>query len=92
MKKILTYMTLCLALAVSCNKAELDQNTGTGVLCMDMKLSEQRYVRSLEGQKAEKKEFPDLSHAALADHFPGRNQSLTQVLGTADARVNDLAE
>lgn len=41
MKKILTYMTLCLALAVSCNKAELDQNTGTGVLCMDMKLSEQ---------------------------------------------------
>ena len=39
MKKILTYMTLCLALAVSCNKAELDQNTGTGVLCMDMKLS-----------------------------------------------------
>ena len=41
MKKILTYMTLCLALAVSCNKAELDQNAGTGVLCMDMKLSEQ---------------------------------------------------
>ena len=41
MKKILTYMTLSLALAASCNKAELDQNTGTGILCMDMKLSEQ---------------------------------------------------
>ena len=42
MKKILTYITFCLALAVSCNKAELDQNAaGTGVLSMEMKLSEQ---------------------------------------------------
>ena len=63
-----------------------------GLAEADMKLSEQRYVRALEGQKAEKKEFPDLSPAALADNFPGRNQSLTQVLGTADARVNDLAQ
>ena len=63
-----------------------------GLAEADMKLSEQRYVRALERQKAEKKDFPDLSPASLADNFPGRNQSLTQVLGTADARVNDLAE
>ena len=49
-------------------------------------------VEQRDWQKAEKKEFPDLSPASLADNFPGRNQSLTQVLGTADARVNDLAE
>ena len=55
-----------------------------------MKLSEQRYVRALEGRKTE--EFPDLSPASLADNFPGRNQSLTQVLGTADKRPNRLAE
>ena len=48
MKKILTYMTLSLALAASCNKAELDQNTGTGILCMDMKLSEQTKAMTSE--------------------------------------------
>ena len=49
MKKILTYIILCLALAVSCNKAELDQNAaGTGVLSMEMKLSEQTKAMSAE--------------------------------------------
>ena len=46
--------------------------------------------QALEGR--EKAEFPDLSPAALTEQFPGRNQSLTQVLGTADARINKLAE
>ncbi len=61
-----------------------------GLAEADMKLSQGRYVRALEGR--EKAEFPDLSPAALTEQFPGRNQSLTQVLGTADARINKLAE
>ena len=43
--------------------------------------------------RAEKKEpFPDLSPAALAAAYPGRCQSMTQVLSTADARMNSLTE
>ena len=61
-----------------------------GLAEADMKLSQGRYVRALEGR--EKAEFPDLSPGALTEQFPGRNQSLTQVLGTADARINKLAE
>ena len=61
-----------------------------GLAEADMKLSQGRYVRALEGR--EKAEFPDLSPATLTEQFPGRNQSLTQVLGTADARINKLAE
>ena len=61
-----------------------------GLAEADMKLSQGRYVRALEGR--EKAEFPDLFPAALTEQFPGRNQSLTQVLGTADARINKLAE
>lgn len=61
-----------------------------GLAEADMKLSQGRYVRALEDR--EKAEFPDLSPATLTEQFPGRNQSLTQVLGTADARINKLAE
>ena len=56
----------------------------------DQKLSELRYVRALESQKAEA--FPDLSPEALAADYPGRNQSLTQVLSTADARLSGLTQ
>ena len=56
----------------------------------DMKLSESRYVHALETQGEER--FPSISPAALAEEFPGRNQSLNQVLSTADKRVNQLAE
>lgn len=63
-----------------------------GLTEADMKLTEQAYARALKAQAEEKKPFPDLSPAALANEFPGRNQSLTQVLSTADKRVNKLAE
>ena len=47
MKKILTFMTICLALAVSCTKAELkDKEAGMGVLSMDMSLSDQTKAMS----------------------------------------------
>lgn len=42
MKKILTSITACLALAaVSCTKSELDSDKGVGVLAMDMCISDQ---------------------------------------------------
>lgn len=56
----------------------------------DRKLSELRYVRALESQGAES--FPDLSPEALNAAYPGQNQSLTQVLSTADARLSGLTE
>lgn len=56
----------------------------------DRKLSELRYVRALESQEREK--FPDLSPEALHAAYPGQNQSLTQVLSTADSRLSAMAE
>ena len=47
MKKILTFMTICLALAVSCTKAELkEKEAGMGVLSMDMSLTDQTKAMS----------------------------------------------
>ena len=61
-----------------------------GAADADMKLSELRYARALRGQTEE--QFPDLSPEALAAAYPGRNQSLTQVLSTADARLSGMTE
>ena len=58
----------------------------------DMKLSEIQYTRSLRAQAAKKAEFPDLSNEALTAAYPGRCQSLTQVLSTTDARLSGLTE
>ncbi|MDY3691646.1 MAG: helix-turn-helix transcriptional regulator [Dysosmobacter sp.] len=63
-----------------------------GTADADMKLKEVRYARALRAQAAKKAEFPDLSPEALASNYPGRCQSLTQVLSTADARLNALTE
>ena len=42
--------------------------------------------------KRVKVEFPDLTDAGLAQAFPGRNQSVTQVLHGADSRLSELTE
>ena len=63
-----------------------------GTADADMKLEEVRYARALRAQTAKKAEFPDLSPEALSTGYPGRCQSLTQVLSTADARLNALTE
>lgn len=63
-----------------------------GVAQAEMKLSELRYARSLQVQVEEKAEFPDLASQAVAAAYPGRCQSLTQVLSTTDARLSGLAE
>ncbi len=63
-----------------------------GTADADMKLEEVRYARALRTQAAKKAEFPDLSPEALTSNYPGRCQSLTQVLSTVDARLNALTE
>ena len=63
-----------------------------GAADADRKLSELRYTRSLRALTARKAEFPDLSAQALSAAYPGRCQSLTQVLSTTDARLGGLTE
>lgn len=63
-----------------------------GVAGADMKLAENRYAHALRSQAAQKAEFPDLSAETLTAAYPGRSQSLTQVLSTADARLNSLSQ
>ena len=63
-----------------------------GVADADMKLAENRYARCLRTQVSQKAEFPDLTDAGLAQAFPGRSQSVTQVLHGADSRLSGLME
>ena len=57
-----------------------------------LKLSQLRYARALAAQADQKKPVPDLSPEALTAAYPGRCQSLTQVLSTTDARLNSLTQ
>ncbi len=63
-----------------------------GLADADRKLSEARYAAALRDLKAKKAEFPDLSAPAVNAAYPGRCQSLTQVLSTADARLTALSK
>lgn len=65
---------------------------GLGAADADRKLSELRYTRALRSLTARKAEFPDMSAQALSAAYPGRCQSLTQVLSTTDARLSALTE
>ena len=63
-----------------------------GMADADMKLSEHRYVRCLNKQVESKAAFPGLKPEQLSAAYPGRCQSMTQVLSSADARLNSLTE
>lgn len=58
----------------------------------DMKLSETRYAQALSALKERRAVFPDVSDAAVAANYPGRSQSMTQVLHGADARISGLVK
>ena len=62
---------------------------GMGLADADQKLSEAAYARALAQQDGA---FPDLASDALTAAYPGRCQSLTQVLSAADARLSALTE
>ena len=71
----------------------LDPNAcALGLSDADTKLSESRFAAALRELKAKKAEFPDLSSPAINAAYPGRCQSLTQVLSTADARLTALSK
>jgi len=63
-----------------------------GAASADMKLSEARYARSLRLLRDGRTEFPDMSAEAVSKNYPGRCQSVTQVLHGADARISALTE
>ncbi len=63
-----------------------------GVAGADMKFSEMRYAQALRNLTAQKTAFPDMSSGAITAAYPGRCQSLTQVLSTTDARLNGLTK
>lgn len=58
-----------------------------GAAGADQTLAELRFARALSACET----FPDLSPESLAAAYPGQNQSLTQVLSAADARLSRLA-
>ena len=60
-------------------------------LLLPFDVEETRFVHALQQQTAQKSAFPDLAPEALAEAYPGRNQSLTQVLSSADSRLNGLS-
>ena len=66
------------------------ENYSQGVAGADMTLQHLRFARTLQEKDAEK--FPDLSPQVLNATYPGRSQSLTQVLSTVDTRLNGLTE
>lgn len=62
-----------------------------GLSDADRKLSEARFAAALRDLAAHKAEFPDLSAQAVNTAYPGRSQSLTQVLSTTDSRLAALS-
>ena len=56
----------------------------------DLTLEKIRFSRALREQEEKKAAFPDLSNQTLTAEYPGRAQSLTQVLSTTDLRLNHL--
>ncbi|MBR3641325.1 MAG: helix-turn-helix transcriptional regulator [Oscillibacter sp.] len=62
----------------------------SGAASVLARLCELEYVRRLNRLAQVEADFPDLSHDALAEAYPGRSQALTQVLSTADSRLSRL--
>ena len=63
-----------------------------GAVSADMKLSEMKFALALDRQKAEKKDFPDLSDETLRQTYPGRSQTVAQVLHNTDTRLTALTK
>ena len=64
----------------------------SGVPTADMLCSEAEYVDALASHAKEKNSFPDMSHAALNEAYPGHYQSLLQIVHNTGERVNGLLE
>ena len=60
----------------------------TGTPMADMIHAEAELVDALAAHAQEKGEFPDMSHDALAETYPGHHQSLLQIVHNTDERIN----
>lgn len=60
----------------------------TGVPLADMICAETDLVDALATHAKEKGDFPDMSHAALTEAYPGHYQSLLQIIHTTGERIN----
>lgn len=60
----------------------------SGLPTADMLCSETEYVDALDAYAKEKNPFPDMSHAALNEAYPGHYQSLLQIVHTTGERIN----
>ena len=58
----------------------------------DMKSSELRYARALRSVSEKKTAYPAMNEEAVAEAFPGRSQSINQILHGADSRMVALTE
>lgn len=60
----------------------------SGITTADMICCETDYVDALAAHAKEKGKFPEMSHAALAEAYPGPYQSLLQIIHTTGERIN----
>ncbi len=60
----------------------------TGVPMADMVCAETEYVDALVEHAKDKGVFPDVSHSALTEAYPGHYQSLLQIVHTTGERIN----
>lgn len=69
----------------STNGQDFDQ----AIVLSDMQLEQLRFVRGLSATDGDD---VDMTPQAMTDNYPGRNQSLTQVITAVDKRLSRLAE
>ena len=60
----------------------------SGLATADMLCCEVNYVDALAAHSKEKGTFPEMSHAALSEAYPGPYQSLLQIIHTTGERIN----
>lgn len=60
----------------------------SGIPTADMLCSEVEYVDALDAYAKDKAAFPDMSHGALSEAYPGHYQSLLQIIHTTGERIN----
>ena len=67
-----------------------EEDCAAGTASAGASLAQADYARAIRSLAREKASFPDLSHEAVNNAYPGRSQGFVQVLSTADGQLNRL--
>ena len=67
-----------------------EEDCASGTASAGASLAQADYARAIRNLAREKAGFPDLSHEAVNNAYPGRSQGFVQVLSTADGQLNRL--